>query len=139
MKQSNNTIKFLKILNLLILCTEIFGCIGTFIGYQVVFGHGLGDVFYYAILWVATLVHLIWTVRISKTKVPSVMLKPLFVFTIFTTLMMLKATIWRGPEYSWKNGNFFYRLNSKYRTPTKIIDDSLNVKIGTDTASEKNK
>jgi hypothetical protein len=138
-KQSHTTIKFLKILNLLILCTEIFGCIGTFIGYQVVFGHGLGDVFYYAILWVATLVHLIWTVRISRTEIPSVILRPLCIFTVLTTLMMLKATIWRGPEYSWKNGDFFYRLNSKYRKPTKINDDSSNLKIEMDTASDGKK
>lgn len=136
MNPDSTIIKLLKVLNLLILCVEAFGCIGIFIGYQVVFGHGLGDILYYALLWLATLVHLIWTIRIRNAINAPVILKPLCLFTIFAVLISLKATVWRGPEYSWKNGYLFYRLNPKYHKPTKVNDDTSDIKEEIDPANK---
>lgn len=122
-------IKFFKALNLVVLAAEIFGCIGTYIGFDVVFGHGLGDVLYYAILYAATLAHLFWTFRIWKTVQLVTVLIPVCIFTIFIVLMGLKATIWRGPEYSWRNREFFFKHHLQYPAPTVINDDMKSQSI----------
>ena len=100
--------QLLKASNIIVLTLEIFLCIGGFFGFQVVFGHGLGDIIYYAILYPLTIAHLIWTLRIIKKTNHSIFILPLTVFSITTFLIILKATIWRGPEYSWDNGNLFF-------------------------------
>jgi hypothetical protein len=100
--------QLLKALNTTILVVGIFLCLGGFIGFQIAFGHGLGDIVYYAILFPVTIIHLIWTIRIRKATHWAIFLIPLTIFSLTTLLFCLKATIWRGPEYSWDNGNLFY-------------------------------
>lgn len=100
--------QLLKALNTTVLALGIFLCLGGFIGFQIVFGHGLGDIVYYAILYPVTIIHLIWTIRIRKATHWAIFLIPLAIFSITTLLFCLKATIWRGPEYSWHNGKLFY-------------------------------
>lgn len=100
--------QLLKTLNTIVLAFGIFLCIGGFIGFQIAFGHGLGDIIYFAILYAVTIVHLIWTIIIRKATNPIVFILPLTIFSITTMLFCLKATIWRGPEYPWNNGKLFF-------------------------------
>jgi len=97
----------LKALNLVLLAFEVFLCTGLFIGFHVVFGHGLGDLIYYAILYLLTITHLILTVKFRNASQRRFV--PLLItFSITTILFSLKATIWRGPEFSWRNRKLFY-------------------------------
>ncbi len=92
-----------------LLAFEVFLCLGLFIGFDVVFGHGLGDLFYYAILYLVTITHVVLTIRFRRAA-ESKFVTLLFIFSIITILLCLKATIWRGPEYSWKNRKLFMVL-----------------------------
>lgn len=98
--------QFFKILNLIILFTLVLICIvGTFYK-QIAFGAGLGDIFFHALLYFATVLHLIFTIRSSNKGLK----RHLFLtisFLTFTILIILQATIWRGSEYKW-NGELFY-------------------------------
>jgi hypothetical protein len=93
-------------LNISLLAFEVFLCIGGFIGFHVTFGHGLGDLLYFAFLCLLTITHLVWIIKIWKTD-PKRFITPLITFSITTILFCFKATIWRGHEYPW-NGRFFY-------------------------------
>jgi hypothetical protein len=103
-------LKTIKVVNTAILLFEIFLCIAGFIGLHVTFGHGLGDLFFFAILYLITIVHLIWTLRIRKANKER-FIAPVIIFSIIAFLFALKATVWRGPEYSWKNRKLFYDYN----------------------------
>tara|TARA_R110000751_G_scaffold157627_2_gene263129 strand:- start:620 stop:1261 length:642 start_codon:yes stop_codon:yes gene_type:complete len=98
--------KFLKISNLLILGILIVICgLGTFYKH-ISFGLGLGDMIGYLVLYIGTITHIVLTIK-SHKKGRAVHLIFILFFSIFTALIMLKATIWRGSEYKW-NGSIFY-------------------------------
>lgn len=99
--------KILKTINLLLLFFEIFLCVGGFIGFQITFGHGLGDLIDFAFLYLLTIIHCIWTYVIRKSITKKFIL-PIAIFICTTFIFCLKATIWRGSEYSWENGGLFY-------------------------------
>ncbi|WP_299825099.1 hypothetical protein [uncultured Pontibacter sp.] len=109
-----------KLVNSAVLFFEIFLCIAGFFGLHVTFGHGLGDLFYFAILYLLTIIHLVWTFRIRKASKESFIL-PIIVFSIVALLFSLKATVWRGPEYSWKNRKLFYDYNQN-ETDVVVIE-----------------
>lgn len=118
--------QLLKVLNTTLLVFEMFLCVGGFIGSQVAFGHGLGDIIYYAFLYLLTIVHLIWTLNIRKQTSRSTYFFPLTIFTFTTLLFCLKATIWRGPEYTWNNGNLFHS-NSNTDAYVGILTDKVGI------------
>ena len=120
-----NTLKLLKSFNTTILAIEIFLCVGGFIGFQVSFGHGLGDILYYAFLYPLTLVHFIWTIKIRKAP-KTKFITPLIIFLITTIYFSLEATIWRGPENPWGNGNFFYSKGDESYVETQMMYDITN-------------
>jgi hypothetical protein len=115
------TTNFWKISNLLVLGLLILICgLGTFYKH-ISFGLGLGDMFGYLVLYLATLTHFILTI-ISRKKGNSRHVFLTLFFSTFTILFILKATIWRGGEYSW-NGSIFY-----LPCPTDIMIDNQNIK-----------
>lgn len=101
-------VRILRILNWVVLCIEILICAGC-LKSVIAFGHGLGDLYYYGLALLVTIIHFICTIMIRKINHPAVLLTPLLIFATTTTLICLKATVWRGPEYSWKNGRIFYK------------------------------
>lgn len=108
-KLANWTILFLQTLIL---------TIGLFLRH-IAFGWGLGDIFWYILIIIALVTHLILTL-IFKNKLNR--LRTLTViFSIFTVFICLRATIWRGSEYSW-NGDIFYPASDKTSFRTIPID-----------------
>jgi len=98
--------KIWKIANLIVLGLLLLLCgLGTFYKH-ISFGLGLGDVLGYLVLYAGTLIHLILTFSIRKKESIAHSVLAL-AFSIFTVLVTLNATIWRGPEYRW-NGSIFY-------------------------------
>ena len=97
---------FWKISNVIVLGLLILICgLGTFYKH-ISLGLGLGDMFGYLVLYLGTLIHLILTlVSRKKGSLRHTLLTPIFL--IFTILIVLNATIWRGNEYRW-NGQIFY-------------------------------
>lgn len=110
-----------KIINLFVLGLLILICIlGTFYKH-ISFGLGLGDMLGYIVLYIGTITHLVLTIK-SREKG---LIRHLFlaaIFLIFTILIALKATIWRGQEYQW-NGSIFY-----LPCPTKIKVENQDIK-----------
>ncbi|MFP7658013.1 hypothetical protein [Chryseobacterium proteolyticum] len=95
-----------KRFNLIILIfLIIISLLGTFYKH-ISFGWGLGDLVGYAILYLTTIIHLIFTL-IFRKKSNSFHAILTLIFLIQTIIIVLKATIWRGSEYPW-NGNVFY-------------------------------
>lgn len=94
------------ILNLVVLGYLILICILGMTYKHISFGWGLGDIFGYIILIAGTILHsiLIFVFRNKQEKSYSVLAITFLMFSIFISL---KATIWRGGEYSW-NGSLFY-------------------------------
>jgi len=120
-------VQLLKALNTTVLAIGIFLCISGFIGFQIAFGHGLGDIIYFAMLYALTIVHLIWTIIIRKATSQIIFIAPLIIFSITTLLFCLKATIWRGPEYSWNNGKLFYsKIDTDAYVETEMIYEITN-------------
>ena len=113
--------KIWKILNLIVLGLLILICIlGTFYK-QISFGLGLGDIFGYLFLYAVTIIHLVLTLILRKKGTAwHIILTITFLF--FTILISLRATIWRGSEYSW-NGSVFY-----LPCPTEIMIENGNTK-----------
>ncbi len=112
--------KFWKILNLIVLGLLILICgLGTFYKH-ISFGLGLGDMFGYLILYLGTLIHLILTL-VSRKKGSLRHNFLTLAFLIFTILIVLNATIWRGHEYRW-NGSIFY-----LPCPTEIAIENQEV------------
>jgi hypothetical protein len=101
-------VRILRVLNWIVLGIEIVICTGC-LKSVIVFGHGLGDLYYYVLVFLATITHLSCTIAIRKANHPVIILMPLLIFSTTTTLICLKATVWRGPEYSWKNGRLFHK------------------------------
>ncbi len=115
------TIASWKIANWTIFSLEaLILTVGLFLNH-ISFGFGLGDIFWYGIITVALISH---SILIVTFKLQAKWLRALaIIFSIFTIYVCLKATIWRGSEYSW-NGNIFYQ--SKNKTEFKTIPyDSL--------------
>lgn len=110
-----------KILNLIVLGILIIICLlGTFYKH-ISFGLGLGDILGYIVLYLGTITHLILTLN-SKNKGLTRHLFLVSIFSTFTILIALKATIWRGNEYKW-NGSIFYLPCS-----TNIMIDNQDLK-----------
>ncbi len=69
------------------------------------FGIGLGDIFYYILLWVTILLFAFIVYRLRRD------ISGLLIFNVFFTgvavWFILSATVWRGFEYPW-NGELFY-------------------------------
>jgi hypothetical protein len=70
------------------------------------FGWGLGDMFGYLTLYIATLMHLILSLALRR-KASEVQLILTLIFTTVMVLTILMVTICRGHEYPW-NGRLFY-------------------------------
>ena len=95
-----------KISNLIVLGILIFICaLGTFYKH-IAFGWGLGDVFWYMLMYGILLIHSILTI-ISRNKGENIHKYLTIIFLLLTIYICLQATIWRGGEYSW-NGKIFY-------------------------------
>ena len=97
---------FWTISNLIILVYLIIVCLlGTFYKH-ISFGWGLGDILGYFVLYGITLAHLILTIFYCQEGI--LQYKYIAIsFFIISVYISLKATIWRGREYSW-NGKLFY-------------------------------
>ena len=96
-------------LNILILCYELFLCLGIGVaGYSITFGAGLGDFFFFGIFYLATLIHLslifVWHNK-SNRRLTFLLLT----FVIISILFSLKATVWRDSEYPWDGIHIFYK------------------------------
>jgi hypothetical protein len=95
-----------RITNLIVLGLLILiSFLGTFYKH-ISFGMGLGDMFGYAWLYLTTLIHFILTL-VSRKKGPTRHLILTIIFFTMTIWICLRATLWRGSEYSW-NGSLFY-------------------------------
>lgn len=114
----------LKVLNTAVLAFGIFLCLCGFAGI-IAFGHGLGDIVYYAMIYPLTIIHLVWTIRIRKATDWFAIIFPLVIFFTTTLLFCLKATIWRGSEYSWRNGKLFYLKHDISLSDSSIKVDSV--------------
>ena len=103
--------KFWKIINWIVLAIQILiAGLGTFYKH-ISFGVGLGDLFWYIGIYGFFILHLILTISSKRKETHRfVFLSIFFFFT--TTLICLKATIWRGVEYRW-NGKVFYENSSE--------------------------
>jgi hypothetical protein len=98
--------QFLKILNLFILISLIsIAALGTFYKH-ISFGWGLADMLGYFGIYITIIVHLILTIKYSKSKSPTYFVLP-FAFLHITIFICLTATVLRGSEYKW-NGSIFY-------------------------------
>ena len=64
------------------------------------FGHGLGDIVYYAVLFPITIIHFLWFFKIRKANSKN-FIAPLIIFFMSTLYFLLEATVWRGPEAPW--------------------------------------
>jgi len=111
--------KTLHTLNALLIAVELFLCTGTLFGLHVTFGNGLGDILYFALLYVITLAHLVFTWEYRRANA-GVLMGLLFWFSISSLLFSLKATVWRGSEYPWTNGHLFY---SAENDPATIVTE----------------
>lgn len=109
-----------QIFALVILCLLITLCFISWFG-RVTFGHGLGDLFYIWFLFGLTTIHLL-SFLINRNSFKYLVVTNIIVSSL-TVYFMLKATIFRGPEYSWK-GDFFY---IPCRTEIQIESDDVEV------------
>ena len=116
--------KFWKISNKIVLGFLILICgLGTFYKH-ISFGLGLGDMVGYFVLYSGTLLHLILTINSRKQGAERHIILS-FSFLLFATLIILKATIWRGSEYKW-NGSLFYL---PCPTEIKVNNDEFEKKL----------
>jgi|GEM_PF-2269445 len=97
--------------------------LGTFYKH-ISFGLGLGDMVGYFVLYSGTLLHLILTITSRKQGAERHFILN-FIFLLFTILIILKATIWRGSEYKW-NGSVFYL---SCPTEIKVNNDDFEKKL----------
>lgn len=81
---------------------------GAFAG-SIVFGHGFGDVFYILLsLFLLIVYGCMFTYISYKQKIKAQKIIAI-IFTTVLLLLCLKATIFRGAEYSWENHGVFYK------------------------------
>jgi hypothetical protein len=95
-----------KILNSIVLGYLVLVCILGMTFKQITFGWGLADLVGYIILIGGTILHSILTFFLRNKKEGKKAILTIF-FLMFSIFISLKATIWRGNEYSW-NGSLFY-------------------------------
>ncbi len=97
----------MKNANAILLILQALFVYGCFHG-NIAFGHGLGDIMYVILAVALFFVSVVWFAIISL-KQKTALQKILFVFMlVLFALLMLKATVFRGPEYSWQNHGFFH-------------------------------
>lgn len=96
----------MRIFNLFVLVyLVVISTLGIFYKH-ISFGWGLGDMFGYILLIGGTILHTIISLKISgKDNLTHGIVA--FMFLIFSVLISLQATLWRGHEYPW-NGSLFY-------------------------------
>ena len=77
-------------------------------GGKIVFGQGIGDMFYLILLLVLQIIFgYVFFLNIkNKVALPKIKLVTILLI-VFVLLFTLKMTIYRGMEYPW-NGNFFF-------------------------------
>lgn len=97
--------KVWKIINLILLFILILIALQLFTG-NIAFGHGLGDLFYFGIIYFVLLIHLCFTFFVRNKDVTYYKVLSI-IFLLFIIGIIFKATILRGPEYPW-NGNILY-------------------------------
>ena len=98
---------FWKLTNYFVLTLQIVICsLGTFYKH-ISFGAGLGDIMFYALIYLLLLLQIVLTLILRK-KNKTVFRTLTLIFFSTTVLIVLKATIWRGNEYPW-NGHLFYK------------------------------
>lgn len=103
----DKTLQISRTLNLLVLIYMAFVTITALLG-KIVFGHGLGDIFYIGICITLVVVHTIATRLISKYyKEPMAFLTCGIIALVFACLITYKFTFGRGLENSW-DGNVFH-------------------------------
>ena len=74
---------------------------------SIAFGHGLGDVIYLGLIFLFTVAFALAYYKWIRKSTYSLWVKIFFVLLLIEILIvMLKLTIFRGPEYPW-NGRFF--------------------------------
>lgn len=95
----------LKILNQIILWILIVLCILTLSG-LFNFGHGLGNIFFFPPIILATVVHFFVTRILTRKSNNNYWLLIISICTLICIGIIYKATIGRGPEFSW-NGEIF--------------------------------
>jgi hypothetical protein len=98
----------LRLVNSIVIIIELFLCGGGVLGFPIVFGHGQGDLYIFAALYLCVIAHILLTIRFRRAETPR-FLALVILFAITTILFSLKATVWRGPEYPWSNGKVFFR------------------------------
>ncbi|ANQ51825.1 hypothetical protein MY04_4490 [Flammeovirga sp. MY04] len=119
--------KFLRVLNLILLSFLIIICLLGLFYKHISFGMGLGDILGYFFLISGTVLYVYLFQKYYKGGIAPQLLMLNFYF-IFTFLVVLKATYLRSDEYKW-NGCLFYErcfrdfqiTNSNY-DKTKWVD-----------------
>jgi hypothetical protein len=79
---------------------------------RLVFGHGLGDLFYYLFVWVVAVVFIIFSVYEKKQSF-HLFLFTNIVFALILIYLVYLMTAGRGPEYPW-NGKILYPSTPSY-------------------------
>jgi len=93
--------------NLFVFAVQLLICLlGTFYKH-ISFGHGIGDILFYILMYVILIVYFILIFKWGKK--PKRLLFLLILSLIVTIYIMLEATFFRGSEYPW-NGNIFYEI-----------------------------
>ncbi|MBB3699513.1 hypothetical protein KMW28_24695 [Flammeovirga yaeyamensis] len=98
--------KFLRLLNLILLAFLIIICLLGLFYKHISFGMGLGDIIGYFVLISGTILYVYLFQKYYKEGIAPQILMLNFYF-IFTFLVVLKATYLRSDEYRW-NGCLFY-------------------------------
>lgn len=96
----------LRVVNKLVLWTLVCLSILTLIG-LLNFGHGLGNIIYFPPIILASIGHFIITRLLTKRKNDNYWLPIIILGIIICAGIVYKATIGRGPEFSW-NGEIFF-------------------------------
>jgi len=123
-------IKVCKILNFIVLGMLILiCCLGTFYEH-ISFGLGLGDIFGYFVLYIGTIIHSVLTL-IFKKKGAIIHIVLAITFFIFTILIALNATIWRGNEYRWNGSIFYLPCPTEIKIKNEAIEKKLLIQMCT--------
>lgn len=73
---------------------------------KLAFGHGIGDLLYYILMWLTSLAFVILFIYKKKLSLPLLIsITTLFVFILL--YLIYSMTFGRGPEYRW-NGSILY-------------------------------
>lgn len=96
--------KIIKYYSIVLIIFSVFIMINMIAG-RIRFGHGIGDVFYYMISWVAISIFLI-VLFLSRKNTIAVAFINIF-FTGILIILILEATFLRGVESPW-NGHILF-------------------------------